>query len=252
MRPVLWVGFAILVALAVTAPLVYSRHAQDVPRFATVDEVKAVLKRSIEDERMRVHGAMSRGKVEEFEVLSFKALSRPYLAALLTDAGCPDFLAEPREDGAPWARRVLFNALVGAVGSPGAGRCELVFIDYLAGLMGFSDDIRRAIAVHRIHTTLTKEELVRLRISAAVYGPGILGAPAAARAYLNRDFASLDLAEAVELYIAELDPVLVGSCKNAPQIRLVRDQILDALVDVGAAPAADVKRAKGRAVACLR
>ncbi len=252
MRPLLWVLVSVLIVAVLAGPILYLSFASTLPDLRTSDEVLGVVKRAIEDERMRVHSAMKQGRVDKYELLPFAAINKAYLAVVLTDAGCPRFLAEPREDDGEFAQRVLWRTINGNMGPRGSGQCELRLTEPLAGWARCDRGIRRGIATHRIRKALSKEEMVRHAVAGAYYAHGVIGAPYASRELLHRDFSSLDLAQSIELFMAEYDYRLIRECRNAAQIRLIRDQMLDAMSSAHTASEADVRRTRAAPIACMK
>jgi hypothetical protein len=252
MRPLLWLLTCVLIVLVLGSPVIYLAFARGIPSLESAAEVDAEMKRWAENERMREFAAATRGQIEKFEAAPLARQNRFYLAMLLADYGCPDYLAQPREPEFAFFRRVAAHAVFHTAGDPSAGRCDLGFSETLASNLGFTDGIRRGIAAFRIESALSKEQLLQYRVAAAFYAPGIIGAPAASKDLFRRDFAALNLAEATELYLAESDYNLVKFCKNAAQIQKGRDAYLETLGRTGSVSADQIRAARLAPLACLK
>ena len=252
MRPLLWITVALLIVLVLGSPIIYVTYSRGIPEMSTAEEVEIAVRSWAENERMQRFSGHQHGKVEKFELPPLAKMNRDYLALILADAGCTDFLVEPRESDFAFFRRVVLSAATGASGSGRANRCDLQFCEMLASNLGFGDGIRRGLATWRIHRALSREQLLRYRVAASYFGPGIVGADSAARRLLNMDLASMNLAETCELYLAEYDFELIQVCKVAAQIKKLRDQLLDMLQRSKTIPEDEIRRARSAPVACLR
>lgn len=217
-------------------------------------DVETHMRQSIESERQSVQIARPAREREsvKWDKPDFTRLPKHLVAFYITATGCPAYFQSPREDGWPWTRRVLWSTLGRQL--PGNGGCELIFAETLAMELGAKSTLEVAVAADRVHKFLKKDQLVAYRLHSMRFERGVIGVEKAAQVITGKNLNELTLAELAELQLA-IPPwdfwEDIKLCRNAGQIKQVRDGILAELAAVGHISEEMARTAIAQPVRCM-
>ncbi|MBL9038682.1 MAG: hypothetical protein JNG84_09230 [Archangium sp.] len=253
---VLWLVVLVGVLAAVALPAIWLYTASTLPMpVESAADIERLLRSSAESDRrsLEVPKREVERRDETWPTPDPSALP-PLLRALTTaELGCPRYDDTPSETGWPWTRRIIAVVLE-ATPTPGDGHCELALAMRLASRLGAVTPLQRAVVADRVHTFLTKSQLVAFDLASQRHQPGIIGPEAASLELLQKPLAQLTAAELAELQLA-LPPSYawdeVHQCTNAAMIRQVRDSRLEGLAAAGHLAADALKHALDEPVRCL-
>jgi len=251
MRKLLALVMAAVFLLAIGVPASYMVLARDLPPLWNKDEVLHTMKIFVEGQRQQQFAGVNTQLVEPFVSLGENELSPALVNGALAATGCPDYFAGSKEDGNAWLGRVLNFGMGNGYGSPGPGRCELLFADRLALALGLPSGPHRALAAYEIHQSLTTRELIDLELSVRYFAPGILGVKAASKRLMYKEPRSLSVAETAELLLAERDYDEVYRCKNPTLLKIKRNNVIEEMAGFNLLGRADADRAKKEPLRCL-
>jgi membrane peptidoglycan carboxypeptidase len=251
MRMLLVFAFGAVLLLALGLPATYFVLARDLPPLQGREQIVHTIAVTIESQRQKELAAIDPRRVQRFAALGPTDISRSLRAGVLATAGCPDYDSLPKEDGAAWMARIVgFGAGMGE-GSPGPGRCELFFASSIAAAIGLPSDPHRAVAIHALHTSLSKEELLDLELSARYFAPGVLGIGAASQLLLGKAPRTLTIAETAELLLGGFDWTEIATCRGPLVLKQKRNAIIDQMAAFNGISAAEAERAKGERLRCI-
>jgi hypothetical protein len=255
LRFLLFVVVLLVLAIGVLVPLVWFRAAATLPTsIESASDIETALRQSIESERLSREAPKHVRERESvrWPTPQFAALPKALVDIYTTEQYCPDYLAMPKEVGARWNWR-LINALR-REGVAGPGRCEFYFARRIATLLRAGTTIEEAVMADRIHTFLSKEEVLAYDLASTWFERGVVGVEAASRVLMQRELRELDLAEQAELALA-MPPYemwdLVKLCSNAAMIRQNRDVLLENLLTAKRAEIQEVRSAQAKPLRCL-
>lgn len=246
----------VMVLVGVVAPAVWLYTAKTLPNsIESAQDIEMHLRHSIESERhgIQTMRASGQGSGAKWPTPEFAALPQPLTALYVTTTGCPDFFRSPKEQGWPWARRLLGHLFFSRI-LDGDGACELIFARHVARRLDMKTELQMLVAADRIHRFLAKDELVAFDLHSLWFEPGVIGVEPAAQWLMQKPLASLTLAELVELQLA-IPPwgywEDIKECKNAGLLKEARNTLLSQLAQVGHVDADSVRVASGQPVRCL-
>lgn len=217
-------------------------------------DVETHLRQSVESERQSTQlvKRLKEREAVKWDRPDFTRLPKHLVALYITETGCPTYFQTPREEGFPWAKRVLYSLMGKQL--DGDGACELIFAKRLARRLGAKTTMQVAVAADRVHRFLQKDELVAFDLHSMQFEQGVVGVEAASRLLLQKELTELSLAELTELQIA-IPPWGywddVKTCTNASLVRINRDKMLQNLVWAGLASEEMAKTASAQPPRCL-
>ncbi|MBS2028377.1 MAG: transglycosylase domain-containing protein [Deltaproteobacteria bacterium] len=251
MRKLLALVMGVVFLLALGVPASYLVLARDLPPLWSRDEVVHTMKIFVEGQRQQQFAGVNSQLVEPFVSLGEDELSAPLVNGALAASGCPDYFGPVKEDGSAWLGRVVSFGMGNGYGSPGPGRCELLFADRLAIALGLPSGPHRALAAYEIHQSLTPRELIDLELSVRYFAPGILGVRAASKRLMGKEPKALNVAETAELLLAEVDYDEVWRCKNPTLLKIKRNNVIEEMAGFNLLPRPEAERAKNQSLRCL-
>lgn len=246
MRSAIWILLFILGLAGVLIPTCCFYVASQLPQLESEFDLQRLLRRSSERHRA---GYSDLGTTLEPQAPDFARLPRDLIALYISQLGCPTFFKSRREDGPRWVWR-LASATIGSKHF-GDGSCELHLALRLAAAAGIRGALHQAVAAHKIHSFLQKDQLVAHDLLFTPFERGVVGIEAAAKLLYNKNLDALELTEMAELMLA-LPPsdlyAELKACRNPARIRQTRDQMLIlaerySLLAVNSARAAQVEPA---------
>ncbi|MBU8899320.1 hypothetical protein DRW03_10310 [Corallococcus sp. H22C18031201] len=255
MKTVFWILMFLVGLTGVVVPLTYLYTASKLPPLENETDVEKQLRHSIEDERMSVAvGLVDRGnKPLTFAKPDFSRLPKDLVALYIRQMECPTYFQTPREDGRAWAWRLFAGVALGAR-PPGDGACERLLAVRIARALGIKDNLELAVAAHRLHSFLQKDQLIAYDLAIIRFERGIVGVEDAAQKIFGQPLADLSLSELAELQLA-LPPygfyTDLKQCKNATLIRQNRDLLLRDLAGWQLVSEDRARNAIAEPVACL-
>ena len=128
------------------------------------------------------------------------------MALYITQMGCPTYFQTPRETGGAWAWRMVVAQFFN-VQLKGDGRCERIFALSIAQALKIKGAQSQAIAAHKIHQLLQKDQLVAYAMATVTFERSIIGVEDGARRLFKSRVESLKLEELAEL---DFNPVIVS------------------------------------------
>jgi membrane carboxypeptidase/penicillin-binding protein len=232
-RTVLWLGLCFIVVAGVLLPAMYFHAASKLPQLETEFDVERQLRHTIEGERMSLRAGMTdNSRSMGFVKPRFDHLPRDLVAFYITQQDCPTFFQTPREDGPRWAWRLLSSVWFGTEPA-GDGQCERQIAVRLATMLGVHDPLPQAVAAHRLHSFLQKDQLIAYDLAALRFERGVVGVDDAAFKLFGKELGTLELAELAVLSLT-LPPYNnyddVRQCRNKALIKQARDAVLWQLV----------------------
>lgn len=258
-RALILVPLVVLAALCVVLPVTYLYVAYSLPDpIDSEEKIERVLRQSIESERQSVQYAkrvVDRQKVD-WPTPDFNTLPSMAVALYVTENGCPAYFQSARETSGAWRKRVVSSLFDQAL--PGDGECELIFAERLAVRLGAISPLQLAVTADRVHSFLSKEQLVAYDLHSMRFSRAVVGIEAAAHELMQKPLLELTLAELAELQLA-IPPHGywddVWFCKNAGVLVQNREAVIGRLqangfIDDAQADAAN--DAKPRCLSLLR
>ena len=213
-------------------PAVYFHAANQLPQLETEFDLEKQLRHTIEGERMSLRAGMAdRSRSVRFARPDFSRLPKDLVALYISQQGCPTYFQTPREDGPRWAWRLMSRVWFGSE-PPGDGRCERRIATRLASMLGVQGTLPQAVAAHRLHNFLQKDQLIAYDLAALYFARGIVGVEDASFKLFGRELDTLQLPELAELSLTLppydfYDDAL--QCRNVARIRENRDWVLQEL-----------------------
>jgi len=255
-KTLLWLMLLLLGLLGVALPAVYLHAASKLPQLETEFDLEKQLRHSIEGERMSMQaGTYERNRRPvDYRRPEFSRLPKDLVALYIAQHGCPTFFQTPREDGPKWAWR-LFSVLTFGVEPPGDGACERMLAMRLASALGIAGGVEQAVAAHRIHGFLQKDQLIAYDLSSVYFDRGIVGVEDAAWKLFGRELDALQLAELAEFSLSLPPHFLYADsvvCRNASLIRQNRDILLADLAAYELITQERARNAMAQPVSCQR
>lgn len=255
MRGLVWFSLFVIGLFGVVVPAAYLYVASGLPQLESEFDVEKHLRLSVEGERMSLKYGQYQERTDiKYARPDFQRLPKELVALFISQLGCPGYFKTPKEDGPRWSWRLLQLAVFGKE-LPGDGACEAYLADSLAVMVGVRGKFDRAVAAHKIHSALGKDQLVSYFLSAIFFERGVVGVDDASRALFGKEVAALELPQLAELMLA-LPPGYyyreVKQCQNAALLRINRDVALDQLVAHALLKPEQARQAKQSNVSCVR
>ncbi len=255
MKSLLWITLFLLGLTGVLLPVSYLYTASKLPPMESEFDVEKQLKHSIEGERMSlVSGLMVKpDRPITFTRPDFTRLPKDLVALYITQMGCPTYFQTPREDGWPWAWRLFVGVVLGTQ-PRGDGGCERLLAFRLAWKLGVRENAELAVAAHKLHSYLQKDQLIAYDLAILHFERGIVGVEDAAYKLFGKELDKLSLAELAELQLA-LPPYGyyddLKTCQNAAIMKQNRDLMLAEIANWELITVEKAKNAMAQPVACL-
>ena len=255
MRSAIWISLFLLGLTGVITPLIYLYVASQLPTLESEFDLEKLLRFQVEGERMSVklgQYARETGSID-YERPDFAKLPKDLVALYISQRGCPTFFQTPREEGLKWGWRMV----VGLLGSEpgGDGWCERQLSLRLADRVGAKGNFQKAVAAHKIHGFLQKDQLIAYDLTSIGFDQAVIGIEAASARLFKKKPDQLSLSEMAEFEMA-LPPhnfyQQVRDCQNPSLIRQNRDYVLQRLMTDALVPEDRAKNAMGQPVACTR
>jgi len=254
-KTLLWLVLFLIGLVGVALPAVYLHAASKLPQLETEFDLEKQLRTSIEGERMSLQaGTFDRQRSTAYKRPDFTRLPKDLVALYISQLGCPTYFQTPREDGPKWAWR-LFSRVAFGSEPPGDGACERLLAARLATALGIQGEVEQAVAAHRLHAFLQKDQLLAYDLSSLYFDRGVVGVEDAAHKVFERELDSLQLAELAELALTLPPHYMYGDavvCRNPSLIRQNRDVLLDDLTTFKLITRERASNAKAQPVACVR
>jgi hypothetical protein len=228
-KTVLWLVLFLIGMAGVVLPAAYLHAASKLPQLETEFDLEKQLRHSIEGERMSMRaGTFEHGRPVQFNRPDFSRLPKDLVALYIAQLGCPTFFQTPREDGPKWAWRLLVKVSVGT-NLAGDGGCERRLAARLAEALGITEPLQQAVAAHRLHSFLQKDQLIAYDLATLYFERGVVGVDDAAHKLFDKELEALELSQLAELSLT-LPPhgfyEDAVQCRNESMIRQNRDVLL--------------------------
>jgi hypothetical protein len=249
----LWLLLFVVALIGLALPLSYLYVSSQLPRLESPRDVELLLRLNVEGERMSLRqGTSEKPVVYKYVHPEFSQLPKDLVALYLSQRGCPTYFQTPKEEGARWGWRMLAGLFLG-LELEGNGFCERLFAMRLAEEAGAATSLQKAVATHKIHAALQKDELIAYHLSALYFDRGVVGVDDASRVLFKRELASLNLPELAEFILALpphgfYDDIRI--CKNASLIQRSRDMLLVLLARDGLVSEQRAREAEAMPVKC--
>jgi hypothetical protein len=254
-RAVLIMAVLFAAILLVFLPISYLWSESQLPPLESEFDLERGVRAYVEGERMAIVSGMDardRPNVK-FEKPDLTHFPKDLVAFYIVGWDCPTYFQTPREQGLKWGWRLLQSQMIGS--EPGGdGRCERIFAANVSRSMKVPRGTTAAIAGHKIHGLLQKDQLVAYDLGTIFFEPAVLGVDDAAARLFHRTLDSLKLEELAELALA-LPPYYyyddLRICRNASQLRQGRDVLIDNLFKAGLIPEDRARAARSQPLTCV-
>ncbi|HLT28661.1 MAG TPA: hypothetical protein VK013_01360 [Myxococcaceae bacterium] len=259
MRSLLWIVVLTVLVVGLLIPGLYFRAAYKLPTLETVYDLDKLLRPSIEGERRSYAAGLSEKMDparERYERPDFGRLPKELVALYTTEMGCPTFFQTPREEGVRWGWR-LISAMLFNRQPEGDGWCERTLAYRIASALNVTGALERAVAAHKLHRFLQKDQLVAYDLASVRVGKrGVVGVDDISYVLFDkRRPDELNLAELAELSLA-LPPhryfETIQTCSNPSLIRRARDKLIGRLARVSLIPTERMRAAQALPVSCAQ
>ena|GEM_PF-810257 len=252
-KTVLWLVLFLIGLAGVVLPAIYFHASSKLPQLETEFDLEKQLRHTIEGERMSLRaGTFDRSRSIRFARPDFSRLPKDLVALYLSQLGCPTYFQTPREDGPRWAWRLMSRVWFGT--EPGGdGRCERWLATQLAGMLGIQGQLPQAVAAHRLHGFLQKDQLIAYNMATLYFERGIVGVEDATFKIFGRELDTLQLPELAELALT-LPPYEFYDdaleCRNEARIRENRDVVLTELASYKLVTDERARNAMAQPISC--
>ncbi len=177
---------------------------------------------------------------ERREVVPLERVPRPLIDAFLSTED-RRFYQHSGLDVRGTLRAVLADLRAGQVRQGGSTITQQVAKSFLSSERSWSRKIKEAILARRLEARYSKQEILTLYLNQIFLGGGAYGVAAAARRYFDKDLDELDLGEMAVIAGLARAPSKYSPLVDQKAAHKRRDDVLDNLVEAGAATAEDVK-----------
>jgi hypothetical protein len=256
LKSLFWISLLLVGLAAIVIPGVWIYTVNMLPNaIDSAMDIETHLRQSIESERQGLQMALDakerRGvKWARPEIIDFP---KRLVAMFITETGCPTYFQTPREDGAPWLKRLALKTWNGS-DLDGDGACELNYARMLARRLGAKTTLQVAVASDRIHRFLQRDQLVAYNLASVKFEPGLIGVAEASREIMQKELSELSDAELAELQLA-IPPWDywddIRRCRNAGMLREARDVLLMRLAQQGLISEEMARTAAAQPVRCM-
>jgi hypothetical protein len=254
-RTLFWLFLFLLGLAGVMLPISYLWLSSKLPTMESEFDIEKQLKHSIEGERMSLVSGMyvKPDRPITFNRPDFTRLPKDLVAMYITEMGCPTYFQTPREDGPKWAWRLFHGALIGGH-LEGDGACERLLSLRIARKLGVKEPYQLAVAAHKIHSFLQKDQLLAYDLAIMQFERGIVGVEDVSLKVFEKELEKLSLSELAELMLI-LPPYSfyyeMTTCQNAPLIKGNRDSVIANIANWELITPEKAKNAIAQPVACL-
>jgi hypothetical protein len=254
-KTLFWLFLFLLGLTGVLMPISYLWLSSKLPVMESEFDIEKQLKHSVEGERMSLVSGLyvKPDRPITFNRPDFSRLPKDLVAMYITEMGCPTYFQTPREEGLPWAWRLFAGALTGGH-LDGDGGCERVLALRIARKLGVKDPYQLAVAAHKIHSFLQKDQLLAYDLAIQRFERGVVGVEDVALKMFGKELDKLTLSELAELQLI-LPPYGyyydLKTCHNASLIKGNRDSIIAEIANWELITPEKAKNAIAQPVSCL-
>lgn len=254
MRALLILSILFLIVMVVFVPISYFWTARTLPALNSEFDLERNLRGYIEGERMgaRAGLAPSERAPVDFQRPDLTQYPKDLVGLWISSWDCPTYFQTPRETGGKWAWR-MFVAQFFNVQLPGDGRCERIFALSIAQALKIKGAQAQAIAAHKIHNLLQKDQLVAYAMATVTFERSVIGVEDGSKRLFKRNVDTLKLEELAELQLAMAPHYYfedIRNCRNPSLIRQARDFVISELAFDGLIPEDRARAAMAQAVGC--
>ena len=256
LKSLVWLSLLLVASVGVLLPTAWFYTVSKLPNSVeSAADIELALRVSIEGERQATQSPLhaSVRKQIKWERPELSQYPQRVINAFIGATGCPTYFKTKKEEGNPYFKREL-DKLVNGRDSRGDGACELILSRMLARKLGAATSLQIAVAADRIHSFLSKEELVTFNLASIRFDDGVIGVAEGSRVLMQRELSALTDAEAAELQLA-IPPLdywdELWECKNAGVVREARDTFIARLAQQGLLAEADARTATAAPVRCM-
>lgn len=256
MRALLILSVLFLLVMVVFLPISYLWTARSLPQLDSEFDLERHLKGYIEGERMgaRAGLAPSERAPVDFARPDLTRYPKDMVGLWISSWDCPTYFQTPRETGWDWTKRMIVAQFFN-VQLPGDGRCERIFALSIVQAMKIKGAQSQAIAAHKIHNLLQKDQLVAYALATVTFERSIIGVEDGSKRLFKRNVEQLKLEELAELQLAMPPHYYYGdiyNCRNPSLIRQARDFVISELAFDGLIPEDRARAAMAQTVGCNR
>ncbi|HLL02512.1 MAG TPA: transglycosylase domain-containing protein [Myxococcaceae bacterium] len=255
MRTLFWLALFLLGLTGVMLPISYLWLSSKLPPMESEFDIEKQLKHTIEGDRMSLVAGLyvKPDRPITFNRPDFSRLPKDLVAMYITEMGCPTYFQTPREEGVAWGWRLFHGALVGGH-LDGDGGCERVLALRIARKLGVKEPYQLAVASHKIHSVMQKDQLLAYDLAILRFERGVVGVEDVTLKVFNKELDKLSLSELAELMLI-LPPYLyyddIRNCRNGPVIKSNRDSIIAEIANWELITPEKAKNAIAQPVSCL-
>lgn len=255
-RALLIVTILFSLVLLVFLPISLLWTARDLPQLDSEFDLDRHLRGYIEGQRMgSAAGLAAAERIEiDWPRPDLSRYPKELVALWISSWDCPTFFQTPRETGTDWLLR-LAAVEVRFPEKPTDGRCERIFARNLAQAIRIPRGQASAIATHKIHNLLQKDQLVAYNLATVAFEPMVIGVEHAAKRLFRRDLDQLKLEDLAELMLA-MPPHFywadLQNCRNPSQLRQTRDLVVAELAYDGLIPQDRARAAMAQPLSCAQ
>ncbi len=255
MKTLFWLSLFLLGLTGVLMPVSYLWVSSKLPEMESEFDIEKQLKHSIEGERMSLVSGMyvKPDRPITFKHPEFSRLPKDLVAMYITEMGCPTYFQTPREEGFAWGWRLFAGATLGGH-LEGDGACERLLAIRIARKLGVEEPYQLAVAAHKIHSFLQKDQLLAYDLAIQRFERGVVGVEDVALKMFGKELDKLSLSELAELQLI-LPPYGyyydMKTCHNAPLIKGNRDAIITEIANWELITPEKAKIAIAQPVSCL-
>ncbi len=145
-------------------------------------------------------------------------------------------------------RAVLTDLRSGSVRQGGSTITQQVAKSFLSSERSWSRKIKEAILARRLESRYSKQEILTLYLNQIFLGGGAFGVAAAARRYFDKDLDELDLGEMAVIAGLARAPTKFSPLVDMKAAKKRQNDVLDNLVEAGAATKEDIAPWKARPI----
>lgn len=253
----LWIVLFLFGLTGVIVPVTYLWTATKIPQLNNEYDLEALMRLAVETERMSIALGLppkQRGFVT-WDKPDLASYPKDYVALYLSQMGCPDYFKSPREDGLPWAWRLMRSTWGNPLDDGAPGACEFLFASRIAETLAIKGRLQTAVAVNKLHGFLQKDQLVAYDLSSTYFERGVMGVDQAIAKTMGKKLMDMNLAELAEAALVSPPHYLyddIKTCTNASLVKRARDSVLNDLVNDELVSEAQATAAQAAPVACLR
>lgn len=253
----LWIVLFLFGLTGVIVPVTYLWTATKIPQLNNEYDLEAMMRLAVETERMSVALGLppkERGFVT-WDKPDLGRYPKDYVALYLSQMGCPNYFKSPREDGMPWAWRLMRSTWGNPLDDGAPGACEFLFASRLCDTLNIKGKLEVAVAVNKLHGFLQKDQLVAYDLSSTYFDRGVMGVDHAIKKTMGKALKDMNLAELAEAALVSPPNYLyteIKRCTNGSLIKKARDAVLVDLANDELVSEEQANAAQAAPVACLQ